>query len=77
MNEFRVDTDGATLVTFWVSVPVSSVQAIEAIAVVSQKPRIRTRRFFAAIHFVAKVSVKRKLEAFQNSVLVFSECEQP
>ena len=43
-----------TLMTFWVSVPVLSVQTTEALAIVSQEPRIQTRGFAAATRFVAK-----------------------
>jgi len=41
--------------TFWVSVPISSVQAMEALAIVSQELRMWTRRFLAVIRFVVKV----------------------
>ena len=40
--------------TFWASVPVLSVQTTEALATVSQEPRMRTRGFPAATRFIAK-----------------------
>ena len=43
--------------TFWVSVPVLSVQTMEAFAMVLQEPRIRTRSSSAVICFVVKARV--------------------
>jgi len=56
-DEFGVEP-ATTLMTFWVSVPVLSMQMTEALAIVSQEPRIRTRSFSAVIHLVAKARAR-------------------
>src|SRR6266478_2619915 len=43
-----------TVISFWVRVPVLSVQMTEAFAMVSHDPSTRTRRFSFVIRFVAK-----------------------
>ena len=42
-----------TVIAFWVRVPVLSVQTTDALAIVSQDPRTRTKRFSFVIRFVA------------------------
>lgn len=47
-----------TVIEFWVSVPVLSVQMTEALAIVSHEPRTRTSRFSYVIRFVANASAR-------------------
>ena len=59
-DEFHVDTDraGDNVHGVLVSVPVLLVQTTEALAMVLQEPRIRTREFSVVIRLVAKAKAR-------------------